>query len=696
MPAGFQQQRRTVLKLGVAAGGGFALGCMFTDAGAVTSKPVPFQPNAWIRIDTDGSTAIVVAESEMGQGVLTSMSMLVAEELEVDWKQVQVRQAPVDPAYGWQGTGGSTSVRHGWQPLREAGAAAREMLVAAAARRWQVPQGECRARKGVIVHGPSGRRASYGALAPLAAREPVPKTVPLKDPSKFRIIGRPIPRLDTPLKTNGSAVFGTDVRVPGMLYSAVTHCPVFGGKLANVRTPAAMAIKGVRRVVPLESAVAVVGETYWSAQKGLQALKIEWDAGSNAGQSSEAIHQRLHVALQQAGKVVVEHKASASASSEIKLQIEAVYETPFQAHATMEPMCCTAEVRGDRCTLWAPTQQPTGLQREVAKLMTGERDPGRNALQRVTVHTTLLGGGFGRRNLHDFALEAVRISRAVKAPVKLIWSREEDLQHGYYHPATAHRLRAGLDRRGRLLSWEHRLAGSPHTGGAADLPYRMASQRVETVSAATGIPVGPWRSVSHAYNAYAVECFIDELAVAAGKDPYAYRAEHMSDQRLRAVLDLAAAKARWGKARPKGRHVGIAAHASFGSYVAQVVELSVGADGVIRVHRVVCAVDCGIVINPDTVVAQIEGSVVYGLTAALKGQITIQDGRAVQSNFHDYPLLRMDEIPNIDVHIVPSDESPGGIGEPGVPPLAPALANAVYAATGKRIRHLPIVNADLR
>jgi len=672
------------------------LGCVRASGDTARPDDVPFQPNAWLQIDADETVTITVAESEMGQGVMTSMPMLVAEELELDWKKVRVRQAPVDPVYGWQGTGGSTSVRHGWQPLREAGAAAREMLLAAAARNWKVSRRECRARNGFIVHGPSGRRLSYGALAPLAAREPVPQTVPLKDPSKFRFIGRPIPRLDTPSKTDGSAIFGTDIRLPGMLYSAITHCPVFGGKLANVQTRTAMAINGVHRVVPLESAVAVVGKTYWSALKGLQALKPEWNPGNNAEVSSDTIHGRLHAALQQSGEVVREHKPSVTARHEIKRWIEAVYETPFQAHATMEPMCCTAEVRGDRCTLWVPTQQPTGLQREVARLMTGERDPGRDALQRVTVHTTLLGGGFGRRNLHDFALEAVRISRTVKVPVKLIWSREEDMQHGYYHPATAHRLRAGLDGRGRLLSWEHRLAGSPHTGGAADLPYRTASQRLETVKTACGIPMGPWRSVSHAYTAYAVECFIDELAVAAGKDPYVYRAGLMSDRRLRAVLDMAAARGRWGKALPKGHHLGIAAHASFGSYVAQVVELSVDGNGAIRVHRVVCAVDCGIVINPDTVVAQIEGSVVYGLTAALKGQITFQDGRAVQSNFHDYPLLRMDETPKVDVFIVPSREAPGGIGEPGVPPLAPALANAVYAATGKRIRHLPIVSADLR
>lgn len=694
--ADFHHARRDFLKRSAAASGGLVLGFVLPAVGTNQVAASGWSPNAWLHIDRDDSVTITVAESEMGQGVLTSMAMLVAEELEVDWKQVRVRQAPVDPVYGWQGTGGSTSVRQGWQPLREAGAAARMMLVAAAAHNWHVPPGECQTRNGLVRHGPSGRHASYGDLAALAARETVPESVRLKGPREFRIIGKPVRRLDTPAKVNGSAVFGADVHVPGMLHAAIVHCPEFGGRLARVETAAARAVGGVRQVVELASAVAVVGDSYWSARQGLQALRIEWAPGSDAGISSAEISKQLHAALQKTGEVVRERPATAAARRDIKRKVEAVYETPYQAHATMEPMCCTAEVRGDHCTLWAPTQQPTGLQRAVAGLLAGKREPDRDDLQRVSVHTTLLGGGFGRRNLHDFALEAVHIARAVQAPVKLVWSREEDMQHGYYHPATAHRLRAALDRRGRLLSWEHRLAGSPHTGGAADLPYTMAGQRLEVVKIATGIPLGPWRSVSHAYNAYAVECFIDELAVSAGQDPYAYRREHMHDRRLRAVLDLAAARAGWGKVRPKGRHVGIAAHASFGSYVAQVVELSVGGDGNIRVRRVVCAVDCGIVVNPDTVVAQIEGSVVYGLTAALKGQITIRDGRAVQSNFHDFPLLRMDEVPQIEVHIVPGTDSPGGIGEPGVPPLAPALANAVYVATGKRIRHLPIVSADLR
>lgn len=696
MQTELDQERRTILKLGAALPGSFMLACVEAGANTGTRSAGSFQPNAWIRIDPDSSVTIVVAESEMGQGVLTSMVMLVAEELEADWKLVRVQQAPVDPVFGWQGTGGSTSVRQGWKPLREAGAAAREMLRTAAAREWQVPPTECVARNGEILHPNSGRRAGYGQLASLAAREPVPSSVRLKEPTEFKLIGKPLKRLDTPSKTNGSAVFGADVRLPGMLYAAICQCPVFGGRLASVRSVKARAVNGVRDVVELDSAVAVTAESSWSAMNGLKALEVEWNNGSSLSASSATISTALQDALKLSGEVVRDSVADVIRKKSVVRQVEAIYSTPFQAHATMEPMCCTVRVRGEQVEIWAPTQQPTGLQRAVAQLLTGEMDPAPEVLRRVTVHTTLLGGGFGRRNLHDFALQAVQIARKTNAPVQLLWSREEDMQHGYYHPATSHRLRAGLDRQGRIVGWDHKQCGSTYTSGAEELPYHVVGQRLEKVKVPTGIPMGPWRSVSHAYTAYAVECFVDELAAAMGQDPVVFRAEQMRDPRLRAVLKLAADRAGWGKRQPKGHHLGIAAHTSFGSHVAEVVELSVAHGVDIRVHRVTCVIDCGMVVNPDTVVAQMEGSIAWALTAALKGAITIRDGRVEQSNFHDYPVWHLEEMPAIDVHIVPSQAEPGGVGEPGVPPLAPALANAVFAATGRRIRHLPIMATDLR
>jgi len=690
----FQRARRDFLKLSAAAGGSLVLGCT-QEGPTVSSAGTGWRPNAWLEIGSDDIVTIVVAESEMGQGVLTSMSMLVAEELDADWQQVRVRQAPVDPAYGWQGTGGSTSVREGWQPLREAGAAARRMLVAAAARLWKVPQDECIALQGTVVHRASGRRARYGELAGLATRESVPRSVQLKTPADFKLIGTAVPRLDTPAKTNGSAIFGIDVQVPGMRVGAIRHCPFFGGKLANAQSTQTQGKALDVQVVPLESAVVAVAATFWQASRALDRLNVEWTRPAQPVPDSADLQSQMQRAVHQTGERVVERVAEGDATGAVARNVEANYDTPFQAHATMEPMCCTADVRGDRCTLWSPTQQPTGLQRAIARWLTGKQSPSSSELARVTVNTTLLGGGFGRRNLHDFALEAAQASRAVGAPVKLIWSREEDLQHDYYHPATSHWLRAGLDANGKPVFWEHRLAGSTYTDGASELPYRVGRHTLETVQALGGVPTGPWRSVSHAYNAYAVECFIDELAIASGQDPYAYRAGLVTDERLRGVLDLVADKSGWRRARKVGHHLGIAAHRSFGTCVALVVEVSVNRNRMIRVHRVTSAVDCGTVVNPDTVVAQIEGSIAFGLTAALKGQIHIRDGRVTQSNFHDYPLLSLGEMPAVEVWVVPSQEAPGGIGEPAVPPLAPALANAIHAATGKRIRHLPIQASDL-
>lgn len=686
------RERRQFLKLCAVAGGGLVLGFAPVANLAGSAPTHPWRPSAWLQIDTDGNVTIMVTESEMGQGVLTSMPMLVAEELEVDWKRVRVQQAPVDPVYGWQGTGGSRSVREAWKPLREAGAAAREMLIAAAAKRWKVPRGQCQARDSAVFHTASRRRIAYGDLVTSAARLPLPKTVRLKDPSSFRIIGKPVSRLDTPAKVNGSAQFGIDVRVPHQLTATIVHCPVFGGKAKRVQSDAALSIKGVRRILSLDAGVVVVADDFWSAYRGRQALIIDWDLGPNAQESSSALSNRLHAVAKLPATQVRTRGDTQTAMPTAKRVIEAVYETPLQAHATMEPMCCTADVREDGCTIWVPTQQPTGAQQAVARVLLDGREPKAEELQRIAVHTTLLGGGFGRRNLHDFVIEAVQISRSMQRPVQLIWTREEDLQHDFYHPATVHYLKAGMDHHGMPLAWEHRIAGSPYAAGAEDLPYTVPHMQVETAKTKSSVPVGPWRSVAHAYNAFAVECFIDELAAASKRDALDYRLALLDNMpRHRAVLELAANKSGWGRALTKGHYHGLALHASFGSIVAQVVEISINELNQVRVHRVTCAIDCGIVVNPDGVAAQMEGSVAFGLTAALKGQITIRNGRVEQSNFHDYLLLRVDEMPQVDTFILPSTADPGGIGEPGVPPVAPALLNAVYAATGRRLRSLPIM-----
>lgn len=691
----YGRERRQFLKLCAVAGGGLVLGFSPVVKSSERASSNHWRPSAWLQIDVDGRVTIMLTESEMGQGVLTSMPMLVAEELEVDWKHVRVQQAPVDPAYGWQGTGGSRSVREAWKPLREVGATAREMLIAAAAKRWRVPRTQCQARNSSVFHAISGRRITYGDLVATAARMSLPKTVKLKGPSEFRIIGKSVPRLDTPAKVNGSARFGMDVRVPNQLTATIMHCPVFGGKAKRVDTEAALAIKGVHQVLNLDAGVAVVADNFWLAYKGQQALTVEWDLGPNAKESSASLSERLHALANVPATRVRTSGDIPTAMHAANRIIESLYETPLQAHATMEPMCCTADVRKDGCTIWVPTQQPTGVQQAVARLLLEGGEPNPEDLQRIVVHTTLLGGGFGRRNLHDFVIEAVQISRSMQRPIQLIWTRAEDLQHDFYHPATAHHLKAGIDHLGMPLAWEHRIMGSPYAAGAEDLPYSVPNIQVETAKIKSAVPVGPWRSVAHAYNAFAVECFIDELAAAANRDALDYRLALLEKApRHRAVLELASNKSGWGHPR-QGHYQGVALHASFGSIVAQVVEISINELNQLRVHRVTCAVDCGIAINPDGVAAQMEGSVAFGLTAALKGQITIHNGRVEQSNFHDYPLLRIDEMPQVDTFILPSTAEPGGIGEPGVPPVAPALLNAVYAATGRRQRRLPYIPKSL-
>lgn len=715
--------RREFVKAGVAAGLTLAVfldGCGH-DAPPV-ARGVAFVPNAWIRIGTDDTVTVIVDRSEMGQGVSTALPMLVAEELEADWSTVRFEFAPANDVYAnplssGQLTGGSTSIRAAYRPLREAAARARVMLVAAAAARWGVQPSTCRAEAGTVL-GPDGKSARYGALAEDAARQPVPAAVSIKRPGEFRLIGTPVSRLDLPDQVTGRIRFGIDSGPPDALTAVVARCPVFGGTLRSVDRAAALAVPGVRHVVEIGSGVAVVGEGYWAAKKGRDALKVEWDEGDNVGLDDAAVSARLTAYGNEAGYVARTEGRGAAALSGAAKTLDAVYEVPFLAHATMEPMNCTADARNGSVTVWAPTQ----FQSSPRLLGGGARGAASMAarvpIDRVTLHTTNLGGGFGRRFEMDFVTEACEVSRAVQAPVKVIWSREDDIRHDQYRPAARHQLRAALDGAGAPVAWDHHvisqsimakflpgwlpdavahLAGPLKGGvdanameGATDVPYGFPNLEVRYTQAELGVPVGFWRSVAHSHTAFAVECFIDELAELAGQDPLAFRRTLLAHSpRNLGVLNLAAEKAGWDVPPPAGRFRGLAVHESFGSHVAQVAEVSLeGAK--VRVHRVVCAVDCGQVINPDTVAAQMEGGIIFGLTAALQGRVTLEKGRIKQSNFHDYRLLTMRDVPVVEVHIVPSTLEPGGVGEPGTPPIAPAVANAVFRATGKRVRKLPI------
>lgn len=711
MNAHIDLQRRTLLKAGVAAGGGLIIGFALPGlprlARAETASPA-FAPNAWIRIAPDDTITIIVAKSEMGQGVYTSMPMLVAEELEVDIDKVKIENAPpgqayIDPLLKMQATGGSTSVRSGWRPLREAGAAARMMLIAAAANTWRVKPAQCRAENGVVVHGASKRRLSYGRLAEAAARLPLPEKIVLKEPKDFRYLGKPVPRRDTPAKVNGSAVFGIDVKLPGLLTATLLRCPVFGGKVRSFDGEAAKAVPGVRHVFQTEDGIAVVADGFWPAKKGRDALKVQWDEGELAGLDSAAIERRFEAGAAEPGAVARKENDVEAAFGRASRKIEAVYHVPFLAHATMEPMNCTVDLRPDRCELWVSTQAPAWTQATAAQIAGLKPEA-------VKVNVTYLGGGFGRRFEQDFIAQAVRIARQAGAPVKLVWTREDDMQHDVYRPAAYDRLSAALDDKGWPVAWKQRIVSpsilkrilpqyleqdgrldGSSVEGSANLSYAIPNILVDYLMVDPGVPVGFWRSVGYSQNGFITESFIDELAAEAKQDPVQFRLKLLGKHpRHQAVLKLAAEKAGWGGKLPAGEGRGVAVLESFGSFVAEVAEVAVDKEGAVRVKRVVCAIDCGSVVNPDTVKAQIESAVAFALTAALKGLISLKNGRIEQSNFHDYPLLRIDEMPRVEVHILPSHEAPGGVGEPGVPPLAPAVANAIFATTGKRVRRLPI------
>ncbi len=682
------------------------------------STAADFSPNAWLRVSADGLVTLTVDKSEMGQGSQTGLAMMLAEELEADWSQVRLGPVPENPA-GWSrrmSTGGSTAIRTSWEPLRKAGAAAREMLIDAAAATWKVDRAACQAERGAVVHASSKRRLTYGKLVAKAAQLPVPKDPPLKDPKDFRLLGTRTPRLDTPAKVDGSAVFGIDVKVPGMLIASIERCPVFGGTLKSYDATKAKAVPGVRAVVALEpspwtgttgawaagcaAGVAVVADTYWQAVTGRRVLEIQWDEGDAASLDSDGIRAEFVKRAEQPGVEARKDGDAAATLAGAAKRVEAVYEMPFLHHATMEPMTCTAHVRSDGCDIWVPTQNQTRAQ-EVAAELTGLPK------EQVRVHTTFLGGGFGRRLEPDFVSEAVRVSKAAGAPVKVIWSREDDVQHGFYRPATYNRFAAALDAAGSPVAWTHRIVAPPILlkfgplekgidrtliDGASNLPYAIPNVLVDQVAVdLLSVPRGFWRSVGISQNAFVTECFFDEVAVASGKDPYELRRQLLADKpRHLRTLELAAQTAGWGTPLPAGRGRGIALAEWAPTTCAQVAEVSVRPDGSVRVHRVVCAVDCGPTVNVGQIEAQLQGGIVYGLTAALYGEITLERGRVKQSNFTDYPMLHIEEMPVVEVHVVPSDDKQGGIGEPSVGPVAPAVCNAIFAATGKRVRKLPI------
>ena len=698
-PAPQKIDRRSFLRAGAATAGGLLLGFYLPESGKAQGAAAA-KLNAYIHIGTDDVVTFFIHKAEMGQGTVTSLSMLLAEELECDWNKIRTEFPGVDRAYGpMMGVFGSMSIRTSWDMLRKAGASAREMLVEAAAQKWGVDKSQCRAENSTVMNTATNARAMYGSLADAAAKLPVPANVALKDPKQFRLIGTSPKRLDTPGKVNGRTMFGIDMRVPGMLYASLARCPVFGGKVANFDATKAKAVAGVKQVVAISNGVAVLADNTWSAMEGRRALQVQFDEGAMANTSTASIRKMFADLAEKPGAVARKVGDAQAALAGSSKKIEAIYEAPYLAHAPMEPLNCVAHVRPDGCDVWASTQIQTAA-RDIAAKITGL------PAEKVQVHTLYLGGGFGRRGGADYIGEAVEIAKAAGVPVKLTWSREDDLQHDMYRPASYSRFAGALDADGWPVAWSTRVAcpsfgglrdGVDRTGveGVADIHYGIPNIQVEYHAAAAGIPVSYWRSVGYSQNTFFTESFVDELAAAGGKDPLELRRRLLAGTpRLLNVLELACEKAGWGKPLPAGRHRGIAIGNNIGSFNAQVAEVSVE-KGKLKVHRIVAAVDCGHVVNPAIVKQQIESGIVYGLTAALKGEITIDRGRVQQQNFHQYDVLRIDEMPVVEVHIVESQNAPGGIGECSTPTTAPAVANAIYAATGKRIRSLPIRATDL-
>jgi len=704
--------RRSFLTASAAIGGGLLLGFGLPARGEVRdtlTTGAPFAPNVFLRIDRTGKVTFVSPMIEMGEGTYTSLPMLIAEELEVDVDKVAIEHSPADDAYinpliGLQMTGGSTAIRSMYVPLRRAGATARVMLVTAAAHRWKVDPSACRAENGVVVHAPTGRKLGYGALVDAAAKLPVPEKVALKEPGEFKLVGTPHRRLDCAGKVNGSAKFGIDTRLPGMKFAVVAQSPTFGGKLIAVDEAKAKAVPGVSQVVRLDDAVAIIAAHTWAAKQGLAAAAPQWDAGPNAKLSMADIVAQLARASEKPGAMARHDGDAAAAIAGAARKIEAVYEQPFLAHAAMEPMNCTVHMTRDGCEIWVGTQVPGMTQAAVMKVTGLPRE-------RVRIHNHLLGGAFGRRLEFDGTVRAVQIAQNVQGPVQVIWTREEDIQHDMYRPYYYDRLSAGVDAQGKPLAWSHRIAGSsivarylpawikdgidPDAVDASkDMPYAFSAVQVDWVAQEPpGIPTTWWRGVGVTRGTFVVESFIDELAAEAKADPLAYRVALLDKSpRAKTVLQIAAERSGWGKPLPAGEGRGIALCIGFGSFIAQAVQVSVDKEGAVNPTRVWCVVDCGVQVNPDTIRAQMESGIIFGLSAVLYGEITIKDGRVEQTNFGDYRVLRINEVPKIDISLVKSLEAPGGIGEPGTSCLMPALTNAIFAATGKRIRKLPVAN----
>lgn len=696
--------RRGFLKTGAAAAGGLLVGFYLPEGSKLSAQaPSNAKLNAFVRVGADDSVTLTIHRAELGQGSMTSLSMLLAEELECDWSRIRTEFAKVDPAnYGvfgspvLQGVFGSLSIRSSWDPLRKAGATAREMLVGAAAQQWGVDRSQCRAGNNAVINTGSNARLSYGSLAEAAAKMAPPAKIALKDAQAFRIIGTSPKRLDTRLKVTGKAEYGIDVRVPGMQFAVLERCPVFGGKVASFDAGKTKSVPGVKNVVQISNGVAVIADNTWSAMEGRRALKVQWDEGALANTSSATIHNMFADLLTKPGAVALNTGNVETAMPGAAKKLEALYEAPYLSHAPMEPHSCVVEVRADRCEIWAGTQIPSAS-RDAAEMITGlPKD-------KIDVHTYYLGGSFGRPGQH--VDEAIEIAKAAGVPIKLTWSREDDMQHDIYRPASLTKFTAGLDADGWPVVWTARVASPSFSGlqngvdrngvdGISSVVYNVPNFRVEYHPPEAGIPVGYWRSVGCSQNTFFAESFIDEMAAAAGKDPVEFRRHLLAKQpRLLGVLNLVAEKAGWGTPLPAGRFRGVAVVNNLGGFNAQIVEVSVGKGTdnkpKYRVHRVVCAVDCGQVVNPAGVVQQIQGGIVFGLSA-LKSGITLDKGRVQQGNFHQYEVLRIDEMPVIEVHLVPSHEAPAGIGEASTPPIGPAVANALFAATGKRIRSLPI------